>query len=366
MDYQRQLEDAMAAARPLLGSQGRVADYIPLLAEADAGAFGMALATVDGAVYGVGEHERAFSIQSISKLFSLVLTLALGGEALWERVGREPSGSPFNSLVQLETENGIPRNPFINAGALVVTDRLHSLTGDAGGAVRDLLRTESGNPLVDTDPQVAISEAGHGHRNAALAHFLASYGNLENPVATVLDHYYAHCAITASCRDLALAGRFLARYGLLADGTRLLTRSDAKRVNAVLLTCGTYDAAGQFAYRVGLPGKSGVGGGILTILPGLGALCVWSPALDAAGNSVAGVAGTGRVHDRNGTVGVLGEQECLDPLQGRGGDREGDGQVVAVEELQVVLGAVTEQPVPLPVEHERDHVVGGWPQVEQQ
>ncbi len=211
MDYQRQLEDAMAAARPLLGSQGRVADYIPLLAEADADAFGMALATVDGAVYGVGEHERAFSIQSISKLFSLVLTLALGGEALWERVGREPSGSPFNSLVQLETENGIPRNPFINAGALVVTDRLHSLTGDAGGAVRDLLRTESGNPLVDTDPQVAISEAGHGHRNAALAHFLASYGNLENPVATVLDHYYAHCAITASCRDLALAGRFLAR-----------------------------------------------------------------------------------------------------------------------------------------------------------
>ncbi|GIG63730.1 glutaminase [Phytomonospora endophytica] len=289
MRFQQHLDDAMAAATPLLG-RGRVADYIPALAAVDAEAFGMAIATVDGEVCEVGDAGRAFSIQSISKLFSLVLTLALGGDAIWERVGREPSGSPFNSLVQLETENGIPRNPFINAGAIVVTDRLHSLTGDAGTAVADFLRAETGNTLLDTDPAVAVSEAGHGHRNSALAHFLASYGNLENPVATVLSNYYAHCAIAASCRDLALAGRFLARHGVLADGSRLLTRSEAKRVNAVLLTCGTYDAAGQFAYRVGLPGKSGVGGGILTIVPGHGALCVWSPGLDAAGNSVAGVA----------------------------------------------------------------------------
>lgn len=289
MRFQQHLDDAMAAAAPLLGS-GRVADYIPALAVVEPHAFGMAMASVDGEVCEVGDAGRAFSIQSISKLFSLVLTLALGGDAVWERVGREPSGSPFNSLVQLETENGIPRNPFVNAGALVVTDRLHSLTGDAGTAVADFLRTESGNALLDTDPVVAVSEAGHGHRNSALAHFLASYGNLENPVATVLSNYYAHCAIAASCRDLALAGSFLARHGVLADGSRLLTRSEAKRVNAVLLTCGTYDAAGQFAYRVGLPGKSGVGGGILTIVPGHGALCVWSPGLDGAGNSVAGVA----------------------------------------------------------------------------
>ncbi|WP_420492841.1 glutaminase [Kitasatospora camelliae] len=289
MDYQQLLQDVMAEALGG-GARGRSADYIPALAAADPGAFGMAIATVDGAVHGVGEWERAFSIQSVSKLFTLALALAEGGDGLWRGVGREPSGNPFNSLVQLETEHGIPRNPFINAGALVVTDRLLELTGDAVGAVREFLRTESGNPEVGTDDAVAASEARHGHRNAALAHFIASYGNLRNPVDSVLAHYYAHCAISASCRDLALAGLFLARHGVRVDGSRLLSRSEAKRINAVMLTCGTYDAAGEFAYRVGLPGKSGVGGGVLAILPGRGSVCVWSPGLDAAGNSVLGVA----------------------------------------------------------------------------
>ncbi|MDH6114481.1 glutaminase [Kitasatospora sp. MAP12-15] len=289
MNYLHEVQSAAEAAQSVLGT-GRVADYIPALAAADPGAFGLALATVDGEVYGAGDWEQPFSVQSISKLFTLALALATGGEGVWHRVGREPSGTPFNSLVQLESENGIPRNPFLNSGALVVTDRLLTLTGDAGRAVRDFLRTESGNPLLDTDRAVAASEAAHGHRNAALAHFIASYGNLENPVEAVLANYYAHCALSASCRDLALAGLFLARHGVRADGSRLLSRSDAKRVNAVLLTCGTYDAAGDFAYRVGLPGKSGVGGGILTIVPGRGALCAWGPALDRAGNSVGGVA----------------------------------------------------------------------------
>ena len=289
MNYQLELQRAADAALPVLGT-GRVADYIPALAEVDPTSFGLALATVDGAVYGAGDWEQPFSVQSISKLFTLALALATGGEAVWHRVGREPSGTPFNSLVQLESENGIPRNPFLNSGAIVVTDRLLTLTGDAGRTVRDFLRAESGNPLLDTDPAVAASEAAHGHRNAALAHFIASYGNLENPVEEVLSNYYAHCALTASCRDLALSGLFLARHGLCADGSRLLSRSDAKRINAVLLTCGTYDAAGEFAYRVGLPGKSGVGGGILTIVPGRGALCAWGPALDRAWNSVGAVA----------------------------------------------------------------------------
>lgn len=289
VDYRRLLEEAMDEARPALG-RGRVADYIPALARADAGAFGMALATVDGEVHGVGEWRSPFSVQSVSKLFTLALALAEGGGALWRRVGREPSGNPFNSLIQLETEQGIPRNPFINAGALVVTDALLTVTGDAYGAVRGLLRAESGNHAITADQEVAASEAGHGHRNAALAHFIAAFGNLHNPVDTVLEHYYAHCAMEASCQDLALAGGFLARHGLRADGTRLLSRSDAKRINAVLLTCGTYDAAGEFAYRVGLPGKSGVGGGILAVVPGRGALCAWSPGLDPAGNSVGAMA----------------------------------------------------------------------------
>ncbi|WP_405011306.1 glutaminase [Kitasatospora sp. NBC_01539] len=289
VDYQVLLQDAMETARRE-PARGKPADYIPALAAADPEAFGMAIATVDGEVFGAGAWQQAFSVQSVSKLFTLALALAEGGEDLWRGVGREPSGNPFNSLVQLESEHGIPRNPFINAGALVVTDRLLELTGDAVGAVREFLRRESGNDAVVTDDAVAASEARHGHRNAAMAHFMASYGNLRNPVDSVLAHYYAHCAISASCRDLALAGLFLARHGLRTDGSRLLSRSEAKRINAVLLTCGTYDAAGEFAYRVGLPGKSGVGGGVLAVLPGRGAVCVWSPGLDAAGNSVLGVA----------------------------------------------------------------------------
>ena len=203
----------MAAAAATAG-RGQVADYIPALASVDPDAFGMAMATFDGEIYGVGQVERPFSIQSVSKLFTLALLLAEIGDRVWQGVGREPSGNPFNSLVQLESERGIPRNPFINAGALVVTDRLLSATGDAAGEVREFLRTESGNSKLDTDRVVARSEAEQGHRNAALAHFIASYGNLQNPVDSVLDHYYAHCAIEASCRDLALAGLFLSKHGL--------------------------------------------------------------------------------------------------------------------------------------------------------
>jgi glutaminase len=289
MDYTSLLQRIAGEVEPLHGT-GKVADYIPALAGVDPRRFGLAVATLEGELFGIGDWREPFSIQSISKLFALALTLASDGDRLWTRVGREPSGNPFNSLVQLEYEHGIPRNPFINAGALVLTDRLLSLTGDARGALRDLVRTESGNPAVDFDPEVAASEALHSHRNAALAHFMASCGNIENPVDTVLEHYIWQCSLAASCADLARAAGFLARHGLRADGTRLFSRSEAKRINSVLLTCGTYDAAGDFAYRVGLPGKSGVGGGILAVVPGRCTVCVWSPGLDAKGNSVAGVA----------------------------------------------------------------------------
>lgn len=288
MDYQAILDEVREAVRPQVG-QGRVARYIPALAAVDPGQFGMALATVDGEVFGVGDWHTPFSIQSISKVFTLALTLARDGDAVWQRVGKEPSGNPFNSLVQLEYEHGVPRNPFINAGALVITDRLLSLTGDARGVLRDFLRAESGNPAVDFNTVIAASEAEHGHRNAALAHFMASYGNIKNPVPAVLEHYFWQCSLAMSCADLARACGFLARHGRRASAERLLTRSQAKQVNAVMLTCGTYDAAGEFAYRVGLPGKSGVGGGIIAVIPNRCGLCVWSPGLDERGNSVAGV-----------------------------------------------------------------------------
>ncbi|MER7913810.1 glutaminase [Streptomyces sp. NPDC096068] len=286
--------DRIAEEVAELADRGTPADYIPALAAGDPADFGMAVAELDGTVYGVGDWRRPFSTQSVTKVFTLALALAGEGDTLWTHVGREPSGDPFNSLVQLEYENGIPRNPFINAGALVVTDRLHRLTGDASGSLLAFLRAESGNPDLAFDAGVAASEAAHGDRNAALAHFMASYGNITGPVPDLLREYFRQCSLEASCADLALATGFLARHGLRADGTCLLTRSQAKQVNAVMLTCGTYDAAGEFAYRVGLPGKSGVGGAVVAVVPGRCTLCVWSPGLDSRGNSVAGVAALDR------------------------------------------------------------------------
>jgi len=226
-----------------------VADYIPLLAQADPSRFGLALAALDGGLCGTGDDQERFSIQSISKVFALALTLPHLGEALWRRVGKEPSGNPFNSLVQLEYERGLPCNPFINAGALVVTDALLSLTGDASGTVLAFLQAQADPEQVAVDEDIAESEWQHRDRNAALAHFMKSFGNLHNPVDKVLRHYFRQCAIRMNCRQLARAGLFLANHGLCLDGRRLLTRSQAKQINAIMLTCGTYDAAGEFAYR---------------------------------------------------------------------------------------------------------------------
>lgn len=288
MDFQNLLDDiagTVAASPP----RGEVAAYIPQLGAVDPDQFGIAVVTGEGEVFSAGDANVPFSIQSISKVFALALVLAIDGDGVWQRVFREPSGNPFNSLVQLEQEAGIPRNPFINAGALVVTDRLLSVTGDAAGTVLDLMRQESGNPGVGVDPVVAESEHLHSSRNASLAYFLASCGNLENPVPDVLDNYIRQCSLAMSCVDLALASRFLASNGVRVDGTALLSSSQTKRINAVMLTCGTYDAAGEFAYRVGLPGKSGVGGGIVAVVPNNLTVVVWSPGLGRSGNSVSGL-----------------------------------------------------------------------------
>ncbi len=283
------LDEVRDTVEPLT-SEGSVADYIPGLAEVKPNRFGMAIATVDGEVVGTGDWAQSFSIQSISKLFALSLAYAHDGDTLWERVSREPSGDPFNSLMMLERYEGIPRNPFINTGAMVIVDRLLSSCGTTREFLLPMLREESGNPHLNINDEVARSEAERGYRNAAGANLLASYDNLENSVDAVLEEYFNQCAIEMSCGELALAGRLFAREGHRADGTVLLTRSEVKRINSIMLTCGTYDAAGEFAYRVGLPAKSGVGGGILAIIPGRCAVCVWSPGLDERGNSLAGVA----------------------------------------------------------------------------
>jgi glutaminase len=268
--------------------RGQVASYIPELARADPNAFGLAVIDAEGKVALGGDAETPFSIQSISKVFTLTLALGKAGDRLWKRVGREPSGTAFNSIVQLEHEKGIPRNPFINAGAIAVTDLI--LSGhqprEALGEILRFMQFVADDHSIAIDEAVAASEERTGYRNIALANYMKAFGVLDNPVNFTLGVYYHHCAISMSCHQLAKAGRFLARNGRNpTTGHVVIPAERARRINAVMLTCGHYDGSGEFAYRVGLPGKSGVGGGILAIAPGKASIAVWSPGLDPAGNS---------------------------------------------------------------------------------
>ena len=251
----------------------------------------MAVCSIDGDEWVTGDADEPFSIQSISKVFSLLLALEIQGSKLWDRVGREPSGTAFNSLVLLEAENGYPRNPFINAGALVVTDCITTQSTSPILRLLALVRNLSGNQDIHIDEEVAWSEETHGYLNAAIANFLKSHGNLHSDVETVLHAYFRQCAIAMSCRDLARSFLPLANKGVdIKTGKQFFSSSRAKRVNSLLLTCGLYDGVGNFAFRVGLPAKSGVGGGIVAVIPGHMSLCVWSPELDALGNSQVGTA----------------------------------------------------------------------------
>jgi len=268
--------------------RGEVASYIPELACIDANAFGLVVIDAAGNVAAAGDADTPFSIQSISKVFTLTLALGKAGDRLWHRVGREPSGSPFNSIVQLERERGIPRNPFINAGAIAVTDLI--LSGhqprEVLGEILRFMQFVADDPTIQIDEAVAASEQRTGFRNIALANYMKSFGVLDNPVDFTLGVYFHHCAIAMSCRQLAMAGRFLAHLGRNpSTGFSVVPPQSARRINALMLTCGHYDGSGEFAYRVGLPGKSGVGGGILAIAPGKASIAVWSPGLDANGNS---------------------------------------------------------------------------------
>lgn len=289
IDYDAILQAIASDVQPLLG-EGVVADYIPELAQVKREQFGMAVVTVEGEIFTIGDALTNFSIQSISKVFGLTMAMQLEGDALWKRVNREPSGTAFNSLVQLEYEQGIPRNPFINAGALVITDVILTHLPNAKQTFLDFLRTQCQNPTVDFDLAVAQSELITSHRNASMAHFMKSFGNLNNSPDVVLNAYCHHCAVAMSCLDVARAGIYLANGGMCKwHDERVTTQSQAKYINSLMLTCGTYDEVGNFAYRVGLPGKSGVGGGILAVMPNAFSVCVWSPGLNMRGNSLAGI-----------------------------------------------------------------------------
>jgi glutaminase len=271
-------------------NKGRSASYIPELGNVDPDKFGIHLTTIENKNFSMGDSEEKFSIQSISKVMSLALAFQMDENKLWDRVGVEPSGTAFNSMIQLEYEKGIPRNPFINAGALLVCDVLVSRLKNPEQDFIDFFRKVSGNPGIEYCPKIAESEKKTGFRNAALINLMKSYGNIKNDINKVLDFYYKLCSIEMSCKELSQAFLFFA-----ANGTHPVTKvavldgSKTKRINAIMLLCGFYDEAGEFAFKVGLPGKSGVGGGIIAIHPGQYSIAVWSPRLNKKGNSYRGM-----------------------------------------------------------------------------
>lgn len=288
MNIQRILKEIHGQVQKDFG-KGKVASYIPALKRISPKKFGMAVVTIDGNAFTIGDADESFSIQSISKVFTLSMALNALGADLWKRVGREPSGDPFNSLVQLEHERGVPRNPFINAGALVVTDCITAQAVMPKRQIIDFARKRSGNPDLRYDLEVAGSEKAHGHLNAAMAHFLKSHNNLNADVERVLDVYFHQCALAMSCLDLARAFLYLANEGScpISDSTVHQHRR-VKRINALMMTSGLYDSVGNFAFRVGMPAKSGVGGGIVGVIPRVLSIAVWSPELDPSGNSYVG------------------------------------------------------------------------------
>lgn len=290
MDYQQTLNEIKAQVEPLYG-QGKVADYIPELGKVDPKQFAMCLAFIDDDMqYYTGDAEQPFSIQSVSKVFTLMKAVSLIGENVYRRVGIEPSGDPFNSLVQLEHEHGFPRNPLINAGAIVVSDILISQLDDPKTELLDFVRGLANSDRIVYDESVYLSEKNTGYRNYATAYFLKTFDRIDNNVDDVLDLYFLQCSLAMTCSDLSRAFLLLANRGVNKfTGDNTLTSRQSKRINSIMQTCGFYDQAGEFTFRVGLPGKSGVGGGIAAIKPGEFSISVWSPELNRYGNSVLGM-----------------------------------------------------------------------------
>ncbi|GAB3164897.1 glutaminase [Telluribacter humicola] len=292
-----EIQEAIAKEEP----EGQVAQYIPELAKVDPAKFGMHLCRLDGESYSIGDSDEKFSLQSITKVLTLTLAISLIGDKVWDRVGVEPSGSAFNSLTLLEVENGKPRNPLINSGALVIADILVSHLSDPKKDFLHFVRKLAGSADIHYNYQVAQSEKDWGYRNAALLNLMKSFGNVDNDIDTVLDLYFHMCSTEMSCAELSRTFLLYANGGKLVDtGERILSRSHTKRVNAIMQTCGFYDEAGEFSFKVGLPGKSGVGGGIVAIHPGQYSVAVWSPRLNRKGNSALGMLALERLTSLSG------------------------------------------------------------------
>jgi glutaminase len=288
IDFQEIIEDITNNLQAV-EDRGIVASYIPELAKVDKNKFGIHLIDAANNNFSAGDAEEAFSIQSISKVLSLAQAIGKVGDKLWKRVGVEPSGDPFSHLSLLEMENGIPRNPLINAGALVVCDVLISNLNNPKDDFLSYVRRIINEPDINYDEKVAQSEKRTGFKNYAAAYLLKSYGNLENEAETVLDFYFHQCSLTLSCKQLAKLFYIFMNRGKCLQGNTYLNINQVKRINAIMLTCGFYDEAGEFAFEVGLPGKSGVGGGIVALLPNEFCVVTWAPGLNPKGNSKLGM-----------------------------------------------------------------------------
>lgn len=273
-----------------LASEGKVADYIPQLSTISPDKLAISINNVDGSCYEVGDSNTPFSTQSISKVFGYTLAFKALGAEIWNRLGKEPSGNSFNSLVQLEYEKGIPRNPFINAGAIVISDIILSNYSNPQQALLNFVKGITKESSIDYNTDVATSEKSTGYRNIALAYLMKSFKNIQNSVEDVLDFYFLQCSLEMSARSLSKSFLYLANHGIVpSTNEQILTISQSKRISALMLTCGLYNESGDFAYRVGMPAKSGVGGGIVAIIPKKLSICVWSPPLNSFGNSLAGI-----------------------------------------------------------------------------
>lgn len=270
--------------------EGKTASYIPELAKVSPSKFGIHITTINQENFGIGDCYEKFSIQSISKVLALTLAYRLVGDEIWNRVGVEPSGTSFNSLVQLEADKGIPRNPFLNAGALVICDILLSNLKNPKNDFLNFVNSLSINKEISYSERIAQSEKKVGYRNIALCNFIKSFNRIENEPSDVLDFYFDLCSLEMSCKDLSELFFYLANNGIdLNTNKQILTESQSKRMNALMQTCGFYDESGEFAFKVGLPGKSGVGGGIIAIHPDQYVIALWGPKLNQKGNSYKGI-----------------------------------------------------------------------------
>lgn len=289
MDFQQILLEIEHEIKPFL-KQGKLPNYIPALANQNETDFAMSLITLDGKEYHIGCHEKRFSIQSISKVFAFTLAIDKYGKELYKRVGHEPSGNPFNSLVQLEYEKGIPRNPFINAGAIVTVDSLVSLyKKNTFDTIFNFIKKACGCGNLNYDEEIFKSELSNGYRNFALINMMKSFNNINNEIDLVIQSYFKQCSIMMNTKQLAQSMLYLANHGTNPlTNEQIITEPQSKRISSLMLTCGHYDASGDFAFKVGLPGKSGVGGGIVAVIPQKMAICVYSPKLNEQGNSLVG------------------------------------------------------------------------------